>query len=273
MASPRLAFDVWPSGITSADIPANNNVQRLDATLNAYVKSASTAAQPGSPANGDTYILPASPTGAQWAGEATGTIAYYNAVWYFFTPYSGQRARVEDTGEDIRYNAGAWGYESATITAASAAINSTETVLASLSLPASSIKAGHSYRIRASGVCTSTVANASNFRVRIGTTTLTGAIAAVVTPTAAVSGTNIPFSVDLIVTVRTIGASGTAIGSGTLLNNGVTGVSAAAVVVGQVTTAITVDSTVANLLELTYQAAAVTTTCTFHNAVIEIVRG
>jgi hypothetical protein len=57
-----------------------------------------------------------------------------------------------------------------------------------------------------------------------------------------------------------------------LLNNGVTGVSAAAVVVGQVTTAVTIDTTAALRLELTYQAAAATTTCTFHNALIEIVR-
>lgn len=103
MASPRLAFDVWPSGITSADVPANNNVQRLDATLNLSVKSATTAAQPGSPANGDTYILPASPTGAQWAGKATGTIAYFNVSWYFFTPYRGMRSLVEDTGADLKY--------------------------------------------------------------------------------------------------------------------------------------------------------------------------
>jgi hypothetical protein len=94
----------------------------------------------------------------------------------------------------------------------------------------------------------------------------------VVTPTAAASGTAVPFSVELLVTIRTNGASGTALGSGTLLNNGVTGVSSAAVVVGQVTATVTVDTTVANLIELTYQAAAATTTCTFHNALIELVR-
>jgi hypothetical protein len=272
-STPRTAFDTWPSGITSADVPANNNVQRLDATLNAFVRSATTAAQPGSPANGDTYILPASPTGAQWAGKATGTIAYFNVSWYFFTPYNGQRARVEDTGVYARYNAGAWGYETDAISADSAGINSTETVIDSIVLPVNALKVGSTIRIKASGVCTSTGANASNFRFRIGATTLTGAIASVVTPTAAASGTNVPFSVELLVTVRAVGVSGTAIGSATLLNNGVTGVSNAAVAVNQVTTAVTIDTTTALRLELTYQAAAATTTCTFHNALIEIVRG
>jgi hypothetical protein len=272
-STPRTAFDTWPSGIQQADIPANNNVQRLDATLNAFVRSATTAAQPGSPANGDTYILPASPTGALWAGKATGTIAYYNTTWYFFTPYNGQRARVEDTGVYARYNAGAWGYETDVITAASAGINSTETVIDSIVLPVNALKVGSTILIKASGVCTSTVANASNFRFRIGATTLTGAIAAVVTPTAAASGTNVPFSVEMLVTVRAVGVSGTAIGSATLLNNGVTGVSNAAVAVNQVTSPVTIDTTAALRLELTYQAAAATTTCTFHNALIEIVRG
>lgn len=157
------------------------------------------------------------------------------------------------------------------IVAASAGINATETVVLSASIPANAINAGTTYRIIASGVCTSTVANVSNFRCRIGPTTLTGVIPAVVTPTAAASGTAIPFQVEIIVTVRTTGVSGTALGVAVLTNNGVTGVSAAASVVGQVTAAVTVNTTVANLLELTYQAAAATTTCTFHNSLIELV--
>jgi len=271
MASPRLAFDVWPSGITSADIPANNNVQRLDATFNMLAKSASTTAQPGSPSNGDTYILPASPTGTDWSGKATGTIAYFNVAWYFFTPYHGLRARVIDTATYMQYTT-AWFYENTVITAASAGINSTETVVSSVSIPANTLAVGSTFRITATGRCTSTGANVSNFRVRIGTTTLTGTIPAVVTPTAAASGTNISFAVEFLVTVRTSGGSGTIIGSGSLLNTGVTGVSNAAVSINQVATAVAVDTTVANLLEVTYQAAAATTTCTFQNALIELVR-
>ena len=270
-SSPRILLDTWPAGITSADVPANNNVQRLDATLNMLAKSASTVAQPASPANGDTYILPASPTGALWAGKATGTIAYFNVTWYFFVPYNGLRARVEDTGAYMHYTT-AWVYETAVITAASAGISSTETALVSLSAPANSLKAGSTYRISASGICTSSVANASNFRARIGPATLTGAIASVVTPTAAATGTAVPFSVELLITIRTNGVSGTALGPATLLNNGVIGVSASAVVVNQVIATVTVDTTVANLIELTYQSAAATTTCTFHNAQIELVR-
>jgi hypothetical protein len=158
------------------------------------------------------------------------------------------------------------------IVAASTGINSTETQVVTLALAAGTIAAGTSYRITASGVCTSTVANASHFRARLGTTTLSGNIAVDVSPTAAASGTAIPFLVNILVTVRTNGASGSLIGGGALDNNGVTGVSAAAQVVAQTTATVAVDTTVANLIELTFQAAAATTTCTFHNAIITVVK-
>jgi len=156
----------------------------------------------------------------------------------------------------------------ASITAASAGINSTETQVVGLALPANSVSAGTTYRIMASGVCTSSAANVGHFRARIGTTTLTGNIAVDVSPTAAASGTAIPFSVDILVTVRTSGASGAVIGSGNLANNGATGVSAAATAVAQSTATVALDTTANKILELTFQAAAATTTCTFHDAAI-----
>jgi hypothetical protein len=159
------------------------------------------------------------------------------------------------------------------IVAATAGINSTETIVTSAVIPASLMVAGTTFRVTASGVCTSSAANASNFRVRIGTAgSSADSAAAVITPTAAATGTAIPFFVDFLVTVRTSGSSGTGLGGGMLLNNGVTGVSAAAVVVGQVTSTITINTTVSNTIQLSYVAAASTTTCTFHDAAIVVVK-
>lgn len=160
----------------------------------------------------------------------------------------------------------------ASIAAASAGINSTETQVVSLAIPAGVMVAGTTYRITASGVCTSTGADVGHFRARLGSATLTGNIAVDVSPTASGSGTAIPFWVDILVTVRTAGATGTLIGSGGLDNNGVTGVSAATTVVAQSVATVAVDTTAAKLIELTFQAAAATTTCTFHNAAIALVK-
>lgn len=158
-------------------------------------------------------------------------------------------------------------------TAATGNINTTETNVISYTVPANQLVAGQTYRITVSGICTSTAANASNMRIRVGTANdNTDAIAAVVTPTAAASGTNIPFSATFLVTLRVAGASGTMVGSGVLTNNGVTGVSAAAVVVGQVSTSITVDTTVQNFIHMMYVSAASTTTCNFIQATIELVK-
>ena len=131
--TPRTGLNQWDSGITQPDIPFNNNMQRFDATVNLSVKSATTAAQPGSPANGDTYILPSSPSGAQWTGKAAGTIAYFNVSWYFFTPYRGMRALVQDTGADLKYTSS---WVSANVSSAEAvtALTSGTTVTIDLSL-------------------------------------------------------------------------------------------------------------------------------------------
>jgi hypothetical protein len=161
----------------------------------------------------------------------------------------------------------------AALTAATAGINTTETAVLTATLAANTLKVGTSFRIYATGVCTSSVANASNFRVRIGTAgTSADAVAVVITPTAAASGTAIPFFADFLVTVRSIGSSGSILGSGVLTNNGVTGVSAAAAVVAQTTATVTVNTTVQNIIQISYVAAAATTTCTFHNAAITLAK-
>lgn len=160
---------------------------------------------------------------------------------------------------------------SASITAASAGINNTETSVVQLTIPANYIGgAGKTFLLTAFGVCTSSAANASNFRARIGTAgTSADNAAAVITPTAAASGTAIPFGLWMLVSVRSVGSGGSIIGGGTLNNNGVTGVSAAAVVSASLTATVSLNTTVQNILQLSYVAAASTTTCTFHGAVIQ----
>jgi hypothetical protein len=62
------------------------------------VKSIATSAQPGSPTDGDTYLLPASGcTGSDWAGQ-DGRIARYDqlAGWLFFRPGPGSEVIVDD---------------------------------------------------------------------------------------------------------------------------------------------------------------------------------
>ncbi len=75
-----------------------------------------------------------------------------------------------------------------------------------------------------------------------------------------------------MVTVRTIGAAGTIIVSGDVMNPGITGISSItnSVTVNAVTTG--VNTTAAGFLTVSYKSAATTTTCTFQQVVIEQVK-
>lgn len=100
----------WPEGIAAARIPANNNVRLLQALLLNPAISATTAAQPGSPAEGDVYILPAAPSGAQWASFfEDDVVIYYDATWTAYIPNDGLRKFVEDEGEDWQFVGGSSG--------------------------------------------------------------------------------------------------------------------------------------------------------------------
>jgi hypothetical protein len=79
----------------------------LDGLIQPHVKDKDLATPPGSPANGDMYIVAASPTGA-WASQAGKLARWYvipangsngasgTSGWQFFTPRIGWFVRVED---------------------------------------------------------------------------------------------------------------------------------------------------------------------------------
>jgi hypothetical protein len=74
----------------------------LDALVQTHAKSATVAAQPGSPADGDTYIVPTGATGTPWSTN-TGKIARYSSVavaWEFYTGKKGWMIYVEDTNSE-----------------------------------------------------------------------------------------------------------------------------------------------------------------------------
>lgn len=73
------------------------------------VKDRNLTAPPGSPANGDTYIVAASPTGA-WAGKA-GQVAVYDSAalaWVFGVPRTGWVCFIEDEAKLAAFYGGAW---------------------------------------------------------------------------------------------------------------------------------------------------------------------
>ena len=57
-------------GQAQKHVTVNESLRRLDAVVQLSVVSASTAAQPTSPADGSVYIVPAGKSGADWSSYA-----------------------------------------------------------------------------------------------------------------------------------------------------------------------------------------------------------
>ena len=162
----------------------------------------------------------------------------------------------------------------ASIVAESTSIVNSEALVVGAAIPANLMQAGTTFRITASGTITTTSAPGSCvFRARIGTTTLTGNIAATVTAPANVSLTTQPFWLDFLVTVRTAGAGGTVVGQALALSaNASTGAFTSTVIIGTLATAVAVDTTAAKRIELTAITGAATAGLLFENASISVVQ-
>jgi hypothetical protein len=65
-------------------------------------------APPGSPAQGDTYLVDTGATGA-WSGHDDEIAVYINTAWEFIPPSEGFLARVSDENIWIGYDGSVWG--------------------------------------------------------------------------------------------------------------------------------------------------------------------
>ncbi len=110
--SSRLGLPFLAAAQAQKHVTVNESLLRLDALTQLSAKSATTAAEPASPTDGDIYILPAGKTGAAWGAMANGAVAYYrDGVWEELTPRPGWQCVAEDSGQlHIRTAAGAWAH-------------------------------------------------------------------------------------------------------------------------------------------------------------------
>lgn len=104
--TPHLGITLVEQSQAQKEITVNMALARVDAVLNSGAKSKAVATPPGSPADGDVYIVAASPTGG-WTGQA-GNIAYFDAIWRFITPREGMTLWVNDEDICYSYDGSAW---------------------------------------------------------------------------------------------------------------------------------------------------------------------
>ena len=159
----------------------------------------------------------------------------------------------------------------ASITSA-VAIANTETVVVSKTLPANTMRAGTTFRISFSGVgTTGATPGTSEFRIRIGSVTLTGNVPTSYNVANAANKTGYLFKGEALVVIRSDGASGKTIGTITIFTDSVYQLFTYLISIST-GSPVDVDTTAEKIIELTYKSGNAGTTLTFSTAIIEIVK-
>lgn len=90
-------------------IVMNAGLMRLESLVQAQAISRTTSAQPATPTDGDSYILPASPTGATWSTLAAGTfVRAEGGVWEAVTFPEGAIVYIQSESVFLLRTASGW---------------------------------------------------------------------------------------------------------------------------------------------------------------------
>lgn len=93
-------------GTTCIVVSGRRYKKRGEVIVRDAALSATTTAQPGSPTLGDTYIVPAAPSGDDWASEAKTVATYTARGWIFREPFVGMLVYVADEDGFYHYDSG-----------------------------------------------------------------------------------------------------------------------------------------------------------------------
>ncbi|OBQ58031.1 DUF2793 domain-containing protein [Mesorhizobium loti] len=106
--SNRLGITELAETQSNRSVTVNEAIAKLEAGATCFAAiSIGDTAPPGSPAEGDLYVLGASPTGA-WSGQGKNVAVYYNAAWFFLPAIEGALAYAQDDNAYYFYSGSAW---------------------------------------------------------------------------------------------------------------------------------------------------------------------
>ena len=96
-------------GVTCIVVSGRRYIRTTELIVQDSALSATTTAQPASPALGDTYVVPAAPSGDDWSTEAKTVATWTARGWVFRQPWTGMIVYVEDEATYYHYTAaGSW---------------------------------------------------------------------------------------------------------------------------------------------------------------------
>jgi hypothetical protein len=107
-ATSNLSLPYIVAAQAQKHVTHNEALRALDAVVQLMVLDKDLSAPPGSPVEGDRYIVGPSPTGA-WSGQAGSIAAWQDAAWAFYAAHEGWRAWVADEAALYVWSGSAWG--------------------------------------------------------------------------------------------------------------------------------------------------------------------
>ncbi|MDQ3565724.1 MAG: DUF2793 domain-containing protein [Pseudomonadota bacterium] len=99
MATELLALDEISSSQSQKETTHNAALRQIEGRM-VRAKDRDLTTPPGSPANGDTYIIPSGATGV-WSGKTNQIAHFYGGAWVYWVPIEGVRLWLMD--EDLEY--------------------------------------------------------------------------------------------------------------------------------------------------------------------------
>lgn len=119
--TPNLALPYIASAQAQKHVTHNEAIRALDSLVQLSVLDKDLATPPGSPGEGDRYIIATSPTG-DWSGNAGQIAAFQDGAWLFYPPVQGWSAYVADESTIYIHNGTTWASYTPSITPTTALI-------------------------------------------------------------------------------------------------------------------------------------------------------
>lgn len=100
----KLEIEKLEEGQASAEVTVNDALIRLDTFVQPTVVSKGDTTPPGSPSEGDAYIIASSGATGDWASQ-DGNFTYYDgSSWIFIAPFEGMIVWVNDENKHLIYD-------------------------------------------------------------------------------------------------------------------------------------------------------------------------
>ncbi len=259
--------------LSSTDIPDNSanttgTAGNITANINTTLTTLSSLSLPSTQITG-VLTIPKGGTNST-AIPTNGGIAYGNGTSYAFTPSGVSGQILQSNG----LSSPSWQtvFPTRSTSVASAAINTTATYItpSTFLIPGNTLNVGDNFKITIYGTNTSTLVGTNVFTPRIGSLgTIADLALTTLTSNSAATGTSVPFIATIYVSIRSVGATGSAYCYGNLLNNGITGITA---ITGGVINSgglTTINTTIPLILGCSFASSAITTTSTFQNVIVQ----